>query len=135
MIDIVLDALIALVGVWAVLLLLFSLIRPKGARFAGAVKLLPDMAALFRGIGRDKALPWHLRLRPLVWVAWAASPPAALIDAIPVVGFSDEVVLALWVVRSTARRAGHEVLERHWKGSPDGLAFVTRLAGLSKVAS
>jgi uncharacterized membrane protein YkvA (DUF1232 family) len=133
MLDTLLDALIALVITWILLLLLFALIRPKGSSFSGAVQLLPDMAVLFHGLSKDKALPWHLRLRPLVWVAWAASPPAMLIDTIPVIGFSDEVVLALWVVRSTVRRAGREVLERHWHGSSDGLAFLERLAGLPGV--
>lgn len=126
-----LDVLLVFVFVWVLTLVLFVALRPKGATFRDAIKLLPDTAVLFSGLSKDKTLPWHLRLRPLVWVAWAASPPAALIDTIPVVGFSDEVVLALWVIRSTSRRAGPEVLKRHWRGTQEGLAFLERLAGVT----
>jgi hypothetical protein len=34
------------------------------------------------------------------------------------------------VLRSVSRRAGTEALERHWPGTPDGLAAVRALTGL-----
>jgi hypothetical protein len=39
------------------------------------------------------------------------------------------VIVAL-ALRSVTRRAGPEALEKHWPGTPDGLAAVRRLAGL-----
>ena len=119
--DLLRDVAVALIATWILILALFVLLRPRGTSFASAVRLLPDMAVLFRGLAGDKRLPVHVRWRPMVWVGWASVP-----FTYPVVGASDEVVLALWVIRSTVRRAGRATVERHWKGTPEGLQFLIR---------
>jgi hypothetical protein len=40
------------------------------------------------------------------------------------------IILAL-VLRSVLRKAGHAALERHWPGTPAGLALVHRLDAVS----
>jgi hypothetical protein len=127
-VDLLFDILVAFGILWVLMVALFLVLRPKGGDFAATVKLLPDMAVLFGRLSGDKTLPWHVRLRPLLWAVWAVIPITYLIF-----GVLDEVVLGLWVIRSMARRAGPEVLERHWQGSPEGLAFLKRVAGLPEV--
>jgi uncharacterized membrane protein YkvA (DUF1232 family) len=51
-------------------------------------------------------------------------------DVIPIIGYADDVVVVAVVLRSVVRRAGADVVRRHWPGSEQGLAVVLRLAGL-----
>lgn len=52
-------------------------------------------------------------------------------DFVPVLGYADDAVIVAVVLRSVTRRAGSDALERHWPGTPAGLAAVRRLAGLA----
>jgi uncharacterized membrane protein YkvA (DUF1232 family) len=51
-------------------------------------------------------------------------------DFIPVLGYADDAILAILVLRSVVRRAGPDAIRRHWPGTPDGLAAVARAAGV-----
>ncbi|MEV4835380.1 hypothetical protein AB0K05_12705 [Nonomuraea sp. NPDC049486] len=42
------------------------------------------------------------------------------------------IVVVTMVLRSVVRRAGLEAVRRHWPGTDDGLAALTRLTGLDK---
>jgi uncharacterized membrane protein YkvA (DUF1232 family) len=48
-----------------------------------------------------------------------------------VIGYADDAVVVVLVLRSVTRRAGPQALDRHWPGTPEGLEAVRRLAGLS----
>jgi uncharacterized membrane protein YkvA (DUF1232 family) len=43
-------------------------------------------------------------------------------DFIPIVGYADDVIIALIVLRSVVRRAGADAVRRQWSGTPEGLA-------------
>ena len=51
-------------------------------------------------------------------------------DFIPVLGYADDAIIVAATLRSVIRRTGPETLARHWPGTSDGLAAVTRLARL-----
>jgi uncharacterized membrane protein YkvA (DUF1232 family) len=51
-------------------------------------------------------------------------------DFVPVLGYADDAVIVALALRWVVRRAGGELLTRHWPGTPEGLAAVQRLAGL-----
>jgi uncharacterized membrane protein YkvA (DUF1232 family) len=51
-------------------------------------------------------------------------------DFIPVIGFADNVVVIIWALRGTVRRAGVAAVERHWQGSEFGLTIVYRAVRL-----
>jgi uncharacterized membrane protein YkvA (DUF1232 family) len=62
---------------------------------------------------------------------YLAVPIDIVPDVIPVVGWADDAILVMWVVRSVVRRSGDEALSRNWPGTDEGLAVVRRLAGLT----
>ena len=53
-------------------------------------------------------------------------------DVVPVIGYADDAVAVALVLRSVVRVAGPEALERHWPGTPEGLAALLRLVGVPR---
>ena len=75
-------------------------------------------------------MPRGARVRLWLLLAYLASPVDVVPDFLPVIGYADDAILVALVLRSVTRRAGDEALERHWPGTPEGLAAVRALAGL-----
>jgi uncharacterized membrane protein YkvA (DUF1232 family) len=63
-------------------------------------------------------------------VCWVA-PLDLVPDFIPVMGYADDAVIVVAVLRAVIKRAGRDTIAQHWPGSPDGLAAVERLAGFT----
>jgi uncharacterized membrane protein YkvA (DUF1232 family) len=63
-------------------------------------------------------------------LAYLAVPIDLVPDFLPVVGYADDAIIVAFVLRSVARRAGIEAIERHWPGTRDGFAALCRLTGL-----
>lgn len=128
-----------LVSIAAALLLLWALLvvvlwrSGRGVRGLGdAARLLPDLLRLVSRLARDRSLPWGLRLRLWLLLAYLASPLDLVPDFVPVAGYADDAIIVALVLRSVVRIAGAQPLERHWPGSPDGLAVVRRLAAVDR---
>ena len=116
--------------VWAVLVVaLLVLARREGdeTRLRDALRLLPDVLRLVRGLAGDPGLPRSVRWRLVALLAYLALPIDLVPDVLPVIGYADDVVVLALVLRSVVRAAGPEALERHWPGTPEGLAVVRRL--------
>jgi hypothetical protein len=47
-----------------------------------------------------------------------------------VIGHADDAIAVVLVLRSVVRRAGAEAVERHWPGTPEGLAALRRAGRL-----
>lgn len=77
--------------------------------------------------------PGGVRIRLWLLLAYLAVPFDLVPDFIPVVGYADDAVIVAFTLRSATRRAGAQALDRHWPGTPDGLAAVRRLAGLPAI--
>ncbi|MFN2540048.1 MAG: YkvA family protein [Mycobacteriales bacterium] len=120
----------ALVLLWLVLLLALWRLRPDDLTAREALRLLPDVLRLVSRLARDRTLPFGLRLRLWLLLGYLALPFDLVPDVIPVIGYADDVVLVMIVLRSVVRRAGATVLSDSWPGTAQGLAVVTRLAGL-----
>jgi len=123
---------ITLVGLWLVLVAFLLIARPKGTRLGDALRVLPDTVRLLRRLAGDKSLPRAVRARLWFLLAYLAMPIDLIPDFIPVIGHADDVIIAILVLRSVARRAGTEVLRRHWPGTEAGLAALYRLVGISE---
>ena len=70
---------VGLVLVWAALILLFWLLRPKDVALRELVRVVPDLLRLLRDIITDKRAPLDVRIVLVGLFAWIVSP----IDLIP----------------------------------------------------
>ena len=120
----------ALAFTWLLLLVLLIVVRPRGMNLAEARRVIPDIVRLLRDLATDATLPSGVRRRLFVALAYLALPIDLVPDFIPVIGYADDVIVVGVVLRSVIRRAGRDAVERHWRGSPDGLKLVRRLAGV-----
>lgn len=118
-----------LLMLWLVLLVVLWRAAPEQTRLRDVLRLLPDVIRLVRRLAGDHSLPRGVRVRLLLLLAYLAFPIDLVPDFFPVLGYADDAIAILLVLRSVARSAGPEALERHWPGTPDGLAAVRRLMG------
>jgi uncharacterized membrane protein YkvA (DUF1232 family) len=125
--------LVAVVGgvvlLWLLLMLLLWRARPDELGAREALRLLPDVVRLVRRLAADPELPRGVRIRLWLLLVYLLSPVDLVPDFLPVIGYADDVVVVAWALRAVVRRAGDDALERHWPGTPAGLAVVTRLTG------
>jgi len=96
-----------------------------------ALRLLPDVVRLIKGLASDPGVPRMVRVELVLVLAFMASPIDLIPDFIPVIGFADDVILVALVLRSVTRIAGPAALTKHWPGTPEGLAAVRRLCRMS----
>lgn len=115
---------------WLGLLIVLWRVKPDDGRLRDAMRVLPDVLRLTARLARDASLPRGLRLRLWLLLSYLAVPVDLVPDFIPVIGYADDAVMVVWTLRSVARLAGAEAIERHWPGTPVGLQAVVRLAGL-----
>jgi uncharacterized membrane protein YkvA (DUF1232 family) len=128
-----LGAAAGLVLVYAVLLALlwrYARAHPETVGLRDALRLLPDLLRLLRRLLADGTLSAGVRVRVALLVVYLAVPFDLVPDVVPVIGYADDVVVVALVLRSVVRTAGAEALQRHWPGTPEGLALVLRLAGV-----
>lgn len=132
--ELLVSAVAGLLLIWIVLVV--ALWRSgQGLRgLTEAVRMLPDLLRLVSRLARDRSLPWTVRWRLWLLLAYLASPIDLVPDFVPLVGYADDAVVVALALRSVVRAAGSEPLERHWSGSPGGLVVVRRLAGLRETA-
>lgn len=119
-----------LLVLWAAGVLALWWTRPDDLTLRAALRLLPDVVRLVRRLAADPALPRGVRLRLLLLLGYLALPIDLVPDVLPVVGYADDVLVVALVLRSVVRAAGPQALERHWPGSPEGLAAVRALLRL-----
>jgi uncharacterized membrane protein YkvA (DUF1232 family) len=100
---------------------------PDRVTLKDVVRLVPDVVRLVRRLAADPSLPRGVRWRLWLLLGYLLLPVDLVPDFVPVVGWADDAVIIALVLRSVARTAGPEALERHWPGTPDGLAAVLRL--------
>jgi uncharacterized membrane protein YkvA (DUF1232 family) len=120
----------SLLVTWLLLVIALVVVRPKGALLAEAVRLLPDTLRLLRNLALDREVPRAAKVRLWLLFAYLAMPFDLIPDFIPVLGYADDAIVVVWVLRSVVRRAGAVALRRNWPGTPDGLAALARAAKL-----
>jgi uncharacterized membrane protein YkvA (DUF1232 family) len=107
---------------WLVLMVVLWTHRPDEMSAGQLLRLLPDVLRLVRRLAADGTLPRGVRVRLWLLLAYLVMPIDLVPDFVPVLGHADDAIVVALVLRSVVRRAGGEAVERHWPGTPDGLA-------------
>lgn len=127
--DILLAVLAAVIALWAAMLVVFWLARPKGVPTRTVIRTLPDLVRLLRSLVTDPTVPLDVRIVLVGLIAWIVSPIDLIPEFIPGIGPIDDIVVAVAALRFVRRRVGLDELRRRWRGSPEGFAVVARLLG------
>lgn len=120
----------ALILAWVALIAGLAMLRPRGGLLHEALRMLPDVLRLIRRLAADKTLPAGVRMRLWVLLAYVALPFDVIPDFIPVLGYADDAVIVIAVLRSIVRRAGVRAVREHWPGSDDGFNALCRVTDL-----
>ena len=130
------DLLLSLCGTliiaWIALVTALVIIRPRHGLLRPAVRLLPDVLRLIRRLAGDDALPRGIRVRLALLLGYLALPFDLIPDVIPVIGYADDAIIIIAVLRSVVRRAGIDAVRVHWPGTEDGFAVLARLTGIGQ---
>jgi len=114
--------------IWAALVAALVIAGRKSAAKELAT-LLPNLIGLFRGLIRDPRVPRRSKLLLGLAIAWFVSPIDLIPEFLPVIGPLDDAVVAALVLRSVLRRTGRTIAAEHWRGDPETLERLLRIAG------
>ncbi len=121
--------LLGVVATWALLIVVFWLLRPKDVSIKEVLRLVPDVLRLLRSVINDRTAPLDVRLVIGGLLLWIISPIDLIPEFIPVIGPIDDVVVAVLALRYIRRRLGSQDLRGRWVGSEDGFALLARVIG------
>lgn len=121
----------SLLLLWLVLLAVLWQAKPEDATIRDTLRLVPDVIRLVRRLAADRTLPRPLRARLVLGLGYLLLPIDLVPDFLPVIGYADDAIVVALLLRSVIRTAGNEALAAHWPGTPEGLAAVSRLAGIT----
>jgi uncharacterized membrane protein YkvA (DUF1232 family) len=115
---------------WLVLMAVLWATRPDDLRLRDLLRLLPDVLRLVHRLAGDGTLPRGVRVRLWLLLGYLALPIDLVPDFVPVLGHADDAIVVALVLRSVVRHAGAAAIDRHWPGTPDGLAALRRASRL-----
>jgi uncharacterized membrane protein YkvA (DUF1232 family) len=115
---------VGLLILWAALLVLFWVLRPKGVAARELISVVPDLLGMLRSLVADSGLPLDVRLVLVGLLAWIVSPIDLIPEFIPVLGPLDDVVVAIVALRYVRRRIGVNQMRARWPGTDDGFALL-----------
>lgn len=120
---------VGVVALWAVLLVVLWLVRPRGVATGDLLRVVPDLVRLFRSLIADRNTPLDVRVVLVGLVVWIVSPIDLIPEFVPVLGPLDDVVVGVLALRYARRRIGIDKLRAYWPGTEDGFALVARVIG------
>jgi uncharacterized membrane protein YkvA (DUF1232 family) len=129
--EVVLAIVVGLLLVWALLLGVFWLLRPRDVSVRELLAVIPDVLRLLRSLISDGSVPPDVRIVLIGLIAWIVSPIDLIPEFIPGLGPLDDVIVAIVAMRYVRRRVGLEALRDRWVGSEDGFALLARVIGTS----
>ena len=101
-------------------------------KLVDALRLGPDIVRLTRRLAADPAVSRAVRIWLGVLLVYLLLPIDLVPDFLPVIGYADDAIVVALILRFVTRRAGPEALDRHWPGTPQGLAALRSLVGLGE---
>jgi uncharacterized membrane protein YkvA (DUF1232 family) len=121
----ILAAAVAMVGLWALLVVLAA--RLPAGLLRDLAGFLPACVTLVRRLRADPRVPWQAKAAVVLAGLWVLSPIDLLPEFLPVIGPLDDVVVVALALRYAARRVPREVLLEVWPGEP---RLLERLLGV-----
>lgn len=88
------------------------------------MRLLPDVLRLIKRLASDKAVPRGARWMLYGLLGYLLLPIDLVPDFIPVLGYADDAIAVILVLRFALKHAGMEAIEKHWPGTDAGLKSV-----------
>jgi uncharacterized membrane protein YkvA (DUF1232 family) len=125
--DVLLSVAAALLLSWLALVVALAIRRPKAGLLKESLRFLPDLLRLLRRLTTDRALPVGVRIRVALLFAYLALPIDLIPDFVPVLGYADDAIIVVLVLRSVCRRISLEELRRAWPGTEEGFAALRQL--------
>ncbi len=114
-------------------------VLPPGGRslqsrqlLADAVSMLPNMVKLVSRLIKDPRVPRRAKVTLGLAAAYVASPIDLIPDAIPVIGWADDLLLLMFAIDSLIERAGDEVVDELWDGPGDLLSLVRDVMAVAR---
>jgi uncharacterized membrane protein YkvA (DUF1232 family) len=118
---------VGLLVVWGAFVALLWVLKPKDARLAELVRVVPDVLRLVRDLIGDRMAPLGARVAAVGLLAWLLNPIDLIPEFVPVLGPIDDVVVAVLVLRYVRRRLGESGFRRRWPGTVEGYALLARV--------
>jgi uncharacterized membrane protein YkvA (DUF1232 family) len=125
----IIEIALGLAILWAALLVLFWLLRPKGVPTREVLRLIPDVLRLLRSVIADRSAPLDVRVVLVGLLVWIISPIDLIPEFLPGIGPLDDIVVAVVALRYTRRRLGVADLRARWPGTADGFELLLRVVG------
>ena len=119
----------SLLAVWALLIAILWVMRPRDMRLGDAVRIVPDLLRLVRDLIADRSMPFGVRAALVGLLAWLLNPVDLIPEFIPVLGPLDDVVVAVLVLRYVRRRIGEDTMRARWRGSTESFDALTSIIG------
>jgi uncharacterized membrane protein YkvA (DUF1232 family) len=115
---------------WLLLVVFLWLHRPSRELAGTALRLIPDLMRLVRGLIADGRTPVGVRVALVGLLLYLLSPIDLIPDFVPVIGSADDLIVSAVVLRWVGRRVGLEDLQARWTGDPAGFEVLRRLLGM-----
>jgi len=120
---------LGLLAVWAILIGVLFVLRPRGIPLGELLRVIPDVLRLVRRLVGDRGVPFQVRAALVVLLVWLVSPIDLIPEFIPVLGPVDDAIVTVLILRYVRRRLGIEALRSRWAGTPEGFALLVRIIG------
>jgi len=128
-VEVLIEIAVGLILLWILFVALLWILRPRDARLADLIRIVPDVLRLARSLIGDRSVPLGVRAALVGMVAWVVNPIDLIPEFIPVLGPLDDVVVAVLVLRYVRRRLGDDQLSRRWPGTPQGYVLLGGIIG------
>jgi uncharacterized membrane protein YkvA (DUF1232 family) len=125
--DLLIGVAAALLLSWLALVIALAIRRPKGDLLKESLRLLPDLLRLLRRLTTNRDLPTGVRVRVALLFVYLAIPIDVIPDFIPILGYADDAIVVILILRSVCRRISVEELRAAWPGSDNGFAALLQL--------
>jgi uncharacterized membrane protein YkvA (DUF1232 family) len=91
-------------------------------------RLVPEIARLLARLAADPVLPRGTKIALVAAALYLLSPLDLIPDAIPLVGYLDDLLIAAVVLDGVLSYVDRAVVLRYWPGTPESLEKTARVA-------